>query len=290
MDKFQLFVLGSGYEEVLARIKATRVPILVLTEYVHSYVCETVETVDERVAYTSKYQSMDVITKKMQTMAEAAWKVGDRSMAFRELEVVGIFSPVKHEMQMLFSLLYAKNMGRDRKVLYINLLEFSGFSEIFGDTEYDLGDAILQVREPTVRVERLLESVYEGEDFSYISPFVNPENIKEVSAEDVKGLLKVIEEYTDYQTVILDIGINIRDFTEVFLACSKLYCLGKMGYLFEAQIRQFLSYLEKVVDEAFLERINRIELPGQVKVTCGGTNLLEQLDWSEFGDFVRAKL
>ncbi len=289
VDKFHLLVLGCGYEEVLARVKATRVPTLVLTEYVHSYVCETVGQTDERIAYTSKYQSMDIITQKMQTMAEAVWGHGDRNSIYRELEVVGIFSPVKHEMQMLFSLLYAKNLGKDRKVLYINLLAFSGFSEMFGNTDYDLGDAILQVREPVVRMERLLECIYEGEDFSYISPFVNPENIREITAEDVKGLLKIVGEHTDYQTVILDIGINVREFAEIFLMCSKLYCLGRKGYLFEAQMRQFLAYLEKVVDAAFLERIRKIELPGQ-KVICGGANLLEQLEWSEFGDFVRTEL
>jgi len=58
--------------------------------------------------------------------------------------------------------------------------------------------------------------------------------------------------------------------------------------LFETQMRQFFAYLEKAVDEVFLERIRQIDVPGQTKVICGGVNLLEQLDWGDFGDYVRS--
>lgn len=285
VDKFHLFVLGSGYELVLPRARALKVPVLVLTEYAQSYVRETIEMLDEQVVYTSKYQSMDVITQKMQLLTEVK---GQARVMQRDLEVVGVFSPVRHEMQMLFSLLFARNAARERKVLYISLLEFSGFSEMFGDTEYDLGDVILQTREPSVRAERILACIYESEGFSYISPTLNPENVREITEEDVRCMLEIIAEYTDYQMIILDIGLNVCDFAEVLLRCDRIYCLEKRGYLHEAQIRQFFSYLERAVDAAFLERIRQVEIPGQAKVICGGVNLLEQLDWGDFGDFVRS--
>ena len=287
VDKFHLFVLGGGYEAVLPRARAKKVPVLVLTEYTQSYVKETIEMLDEQVVYTSKYQSMDVITQKMQLLADAKWSRRDAQVSQQTLEVVGVFSPVRHEMQMLFSLLFARNAGREQKVLYINLLEFSGFSEVFKDTEYDLGDVILQMRGDMVKAERFLACIYESEGFSYISPVLNPENIREITGEDVQKLLKAVADYTDYRTVVLDIGLNVGDFAEVLLACDRIYCLEKKGYLFEAQTRQFFSYLERAVDTAFLERIRKVEIPGQAKVICGGVNLLEQLDWGDFGDCVR---
>lgn len=290
VDKFHLLVLGSGYEGVLARTRRLQVPILVLTEYTQSFVRESVEVLDEQIVYTSRYQSMDVITQKMQLLAEPSWMHKEAKAIHRGLEVVGVFSPVRHEMQMLFSLLYARNAAREQKVLYINLLEFSGFSEVFGDTEYDLGDVVLLVREKEMKLERFLACIYQGEGFSYISPVVNPENIREITAEDVKGVLAAVAEYTDYQMVILDMGLNVSGFAESLLACSKIYCLGKKGYLFEVQMRQFFAYLEKAIDAAFLERIRQVEVPGQAKVICGGINLLEQLDWGDFGDFVRAEM
>ena len=126
--------------------------------------------------------------------------------------------------------------------------------------------------------------------FIYLTFFVNPENIREVTSEDIEQLLRWIRLETDYQTVVLDIGTNVRGVAKVLAVCSKIYCLRKKGYLFEIQMQQFLAYMEKAEEEDVLNRMEQIELPGQVKVLCGGPNLLEQLDWSEFGDFVRSKM
>lgn len=288
VDKFHLFVLGGGYETVLPRARAKRVPVLVLTEYVQSYVKETIQMLDEQVVYTTKYQSMDVITQKMQMLADARHTYGDVKVLQRNPEVVGIISPVSHEMQTLFSLLFARNASREQKVLYVNLLEFAGFAEIFKDTEYDLSDAILQIREADIKEERLRACIYEADGFLYISPVVNPENVREITGEDINRLLDAVTEYMDYQMIIVDIGLNVAGFADILPVCDRIFCLEKRGYLFETRTRQFLSYLERAVDEAFVERIHRLEIPGQAKVICGGMNLLEQLDWGDFGDFVRS--
>lgn len=287
VDKFHLFVLGGGYEAVLPRVRAKKVPVLVLTECAQSYVRETIQMLDEQVVYTSKYQSMDVITQKMQTLADTKWSHGEVRM-LQNPEVVGVISPVFHEMQMLFSLLLARNVAREKRVLYVNMLEFSGFTEMFKDAEYDLSDAILQIRETEVKEERLRACIYELDGFSYIPPVMNPENMREITEEDVHRLLDVVAEYMDYQVIILDVGLNVAGFADILPMCDRIFSLEKRGYLFETRTRQFYAYLEKMVDAAFLERIHRLEIPGQAKVVCGGMNLLEQLNWGDFGDFVRS--
>lgn len=284
VDKFQLIVLGCGYEEVINRVKEKEIPVLILTEWKGEMVQ------DGLIFYLGKYQSMDVITKRMQLLAEVKPAGRPDILKYHDLEIVGVFSPVRHEMQMLFSLLYGKNAGGEKKVLYISLLAFSGFVELFGQTEYDLGDVIVQLRGKGMHKEMLKECIYEREKLAYISPFTNPEDVRELSAEDVRALLKAIEEYTDYRMVIFDIGININGLSEVLQMCQQLFCLEKQGYLFETQTREFLTYLEKAADIEATERLQHIRLPCQTKIVCGGENLLEQLDWGEFGDFVRSKL
>lgn len=286
VDKFHLYVLGGGYETVLPKARAKKVPVLVLTEYAQSYVRETIQMSDEQVVYTSKYQSMDVITQKMQMLTETKWSYGEVRM-LQNPEVVGVISPVSHEMQMLFSLLFARNAGSVKKVLYINLLEFSGFTEIFSDTEYDLSDAVLHVRGSDIKEERLRACIYEMDDFSYIPPVANPENVREITEADIRRLLDAVMEFMDYQVIVLDIGLNVAGFAEVLPVCDRIFSLEKRGYLYETRVKQFYAYLEKIADEAFIERIHRIEIPGQAKVVCGGMNLLEQLNWGDFGDFVR---
>jgi len=289
-ETFHLLVLGSGYEEVIASAKIYQVPILILTREIYSYVHEEIALHEQGLSYIGKYQSMDVITKKMWMMAEEKRLQGKSLACSRKIEVVGVFSPAKHELQMLYSLLYAKNLARERKVLYISLLEFSGFSEIFGETTYDLGDAISCLREQVVEKEGVLNCIYEGEGFSYISPLSNPENIREITADDVAQLLQMIKDYTDFAVIILDISTSVNCMTEVFRMCSRLYSIEKKGFLYEAGARQFIDFMEKSVDTVVLERIHRVIPPCQTRVLCGGSNLLEQLDWGELGDFVREQL
>lgn len=289
-EKFQLLVLGNGFEEVIPLVKAQHVPVLVLTKGTHGYVQEEVMLNDCQISYTGKYQSMDVITQKMWAMAEAKWPGEKTVSSVSGIEVVGVFSPISHELQMLYSLLYAKNRARERKVLYVNLIEFSGFSNIFGEREYDLGDVILSLREKELSRVQLLQCIYEEEGFSYISPLTNPENIREITVNDVNAFLRAVETYTDFEVIVLDVGTNVNCLSKVLGRCSKLYCVEKTGFLFEIRIRQFLDYLDKVMDGAFLERLQRIVLPCQTRVVCGGSNLLERLDWDELGDFVRGLL
>lgn len=287
VDKYQLLVLGCGYEELLARVRLLQIPVLVLSEYSKDYVRESVGIEDIQVSYTSKYQSMDVITHQMYLMTEARRIHGDCAWRMGEQEIIGVFSPVNHEMQMFFSLLYAKNAARHDRVLYLNLLEFSGFSELFGEREADMSDVILQFRENKLSPECLFQFIYELEEISYISPFKNPENLKEISGQDIEALLRFINQYTDYRTIVIDFGMAVNDFVQNVAVCTKLYCLSKTGYFFESRMRQFFNYLEKTAKKEVLERIETLVIPYQAKTVCGGGNLLEQLNWSEFGDFVR---
>lgn len=290
VDKYHLLVVGCGYEEILFHVKARGIPILILTEYMQDYVKESLDLEDKHIFYTTKYQSMDVITKRMQLMTESIRTHKMSVTGSRRLEVIGVFSPVKHEMQMMFSLLYARNAVKNGSVLYINLMEFSGFSELFGEREYDLSDVVLLVRNEGYASDDIQSYIYEMDNFSYICPFTNPENVKEVRGGDIKKILEMLAEYTDYQTIILDIGTGITDYGEILLNCDKIYSLEKRGYLFEIQIIQFYVYLEKLGDAVFLERIESVEIPYPAKVVFGGGNLLERLNWSELGDFVRSKI
>lgn len=300
VEKYHLLILGCGYEEILCKVRLFESPVLILTEYDTSKddisnndividVKERFDVTNSQLVYTPKYQSMDIIMKKIQLMTETI-RVQKNPIISRKLEVVGIISPIKHEMQMMFSLLYAQNAAREGRVLYINLMEFSGFSELFEEMEHDLGDFMILLRNHEWNVEALYSCIYEMEEFSYICPFTNPENVKEITKTDVKKLLEIVAKYTDYETIILDIGVGMAEYGQVLLSCDKIYCLEKKGYLFEIQTAQFLKYMEKLGDGMSVEQIETIEIPYQPKIISGGSHLLERLNWSEFGDFVRSKV
>lgn len=285
VEKYQLFVLGRGYEELLPNIRADSVPVLILSE--QDYVREKIGIEDVQITYTSKYQSMEVITHQMYLMTEARRIDKVLDVSDENLEVIGVFSPIHHEMQMFFSLLYAQKAAKEKKTIYINLMEFSGLEEFLGEKEYDLGDVILQLRDLEYRPETVLSYIYEYEGMFYIPPFHNSENVKEISGKDIELLLQFLASYTDYKTVILDYGGIIREFADSLGCCNKLFCISKRGNYFEHREKIFKEFLKAALEESFLERIKTILLPNYGQAITGGESFLEQLNWSEFGDLIR---
>ena len=290
VEKYQLVILGRGYENVLAIMQKLEIPILILLEESVDYMEKFLDKVDEEIVYTSKYQSMDIITRHIYLLAEKKKIYKEPRFGKKKLQIIGVISPIHHEMQLLFSLLYAKNLGKAEKVLYLDLLEFSGFSEMFGERENDMGDAILSIRNEVFSFGSFRMCIYDIENFSYISPFVNPENLKEIRIGDMSRLLMILSDYTEYDSVVLNLGNTIKDMAELLALCSKIYSLQKRGYIFDIQKKQFFSYLKKKSNYILEECIEEIELPLQAKRISSGINLLEQLNWSEFGDFVRSKM
>lgn len=285
VEKYQLFVIGRGYEVLLPNIRSMPVPVLILSE--QDYVRERSGIEDVQVSYVAKYQSMEVITHQMYLMTEARRMDMGMAVSDEELEVIGVFSPVHHEMQMFFSLLYAQKQAKDKKTIYINLMEFSGLEDFLGEREYDLGDVILQLRESACRPEAILTCIYEYEGLFFVSPFQNPENVKEITGRDIRLLLQFLADYTDYKRVILDYGGMMREFTEALECCNKLFCIGKRGNYFAQREKDFLDFLKNSLEEHFLERIRTILLPNYGQAITSGEDFLEQLKWSEFGDLIR---
>lgn len=284
--EFHLIVLGAWDEEVFGLLSGKRAPTLVLTEE------DTKEALSfsEEIAYTPKYRPMDEITRKIYLLTDRR-QVQRTVHTAADMDITGVYSPVKHEMQMMFSLLYAKERTADGRTLYLNLMEYSGFYGMFGmDADYDMGDVILRLREKRLCTEEFYRGICKMGDFFVLCPFRNPENLLEFHMEDYRGLLKFISEYTDFKTVIVDFGSQTQDFAEMLNTCKYVYCIEKSGFYFQCRTEEFKNYLEKTMEEAFFERFRTLELPFQAKWIHGGGNLLEQLGWSEFGDYVRRYL
>lgn len=64
-----------------------------------------------------------------------------------DLEIIGVISPAGHDMQIPFSLLLAVNLSGKKKMLYLNLMQFSGLVRNFHLAgEGNMGDLISRLR------------------------------------------------------------------------------------------------------------------------------------------------
>ena len=296
-EHYQLAVLGRGYDEVEKVVEGKKIPVLVLEEEwpgsgknrkYQEYAAEKTAFPEEEVWHILKYQSTEEIVRQMYLLTDVRRRKEQILMGTPKAEIIGIFSPVKHEMQMMFSLLYAENLSKERKTLYVNFMEYSGFSRLFGtEKEYDLGDLVLQLRDGQLHQEECYRCIGEIENFSYLYPFQNPENLLEIGGEDIQRLLDAVIKNMGFESIVIDFGPQIKNFPEILELCTLVHCIGKNGYYFECQMEEFSDYLKRTMTESFFERFRIVDLPFQAKWIHGGGNLIEQLGWSEFGDFVR---
>lgn len=75
-------------------------------------------------------------------------KAGKESFTDRltKLEIIGVYSPIGHEMQMPFSMVLSSVLAKQRRILYINLMQNTGFLQLFdSQAEYDIGDLTLRL-------------------------------------------------------------------------------------------------------------------------------------------------
>lgn len=291
--KFDAVFVGNGFETARELLGEFNLPTLWLSEEPPQMVAETNNFLSAgQVNYSSsifKYQPAESILHEMQILTggtQAELKVN--SAKHTKLEVIGVYSPVCHEMQIPFSIIFAAVMAKKRKILYINFMDNTAFTEVFGvSVEYDMGDIILWQRNNRLTKESFLKSVYEMKDISFIPPFLNPEQLREVTIEDYLGLIAFVEEKTEFEIVIADFGNGVQPLVKMLEICSSVYCPDRKGYIYECQSRHFLNYLEQVAPQLAKERIHMVDLPFLAKNIKGGGNVLEQLIWSEFGDYVR---
>lgn len=95
-----------------------------------------------------KYQSMDAIfrelfriesenTQKSVILSSKEWKEENVSGG----KIISVFSPSNEDIQSYISLCMAKQLGNEKKVLYLNLIENAGMEQLFEEKfEEDISD------------------------------------------------------------------------------------------------------------------------------------------------------
>ena len=293
-QKFDVAVFGRGFTEAEQKVREEGIPLLVLCDGMPDQLRETTNyQVDGQASctHTFRYQPMEAILHEVQVLAggRRMEPISAVDMESR-LEIIGVYSPMHHEMQMPFAVVLSELLSEKQKVLYINLTKYSGGLELFHwSGAYDLGDIVLRLRNKRLHPEIFLTCVYEMNRMYYIPPFSNPENLHDFSIEDYLALLGFIQDCTDFEVLVVEFGDGVSRLAGMLAYCTSIYCPMKTGFFFECQMNQFLAYLDKESEDGIKERIHRINLPFSAKHIRGG-DVCRQILWSEFGDYVREYL
>ncbi len=313
---FEIVILGEGFLELVPELEKENIPMLVLTDaqtehvlvdtqaermreagradYVReesaaAYVREACDEmcIQKKTIYFPRYQSMEAVWQQIKILTAGCHCSNPIKNMLSSIEIVGVYAPGGHEMQLFFSLLYAGILAKESRVLYLNFMPYVSFEELFGrEDEYNMSDLVLALRSHQLTAEQLHEFINEMDGVSYIAPFDHPENVCEMTWTDYQEILRVVQEYTDYEVLVIDFGVCVAHFAEMLDCCQRILIPAKEGFVYQCQRKQFLAYLKSEKPE-LEKRMQEVALSFQAKWIHGGGNLMEQLKWSEFGDYIR---
>ncbi len=253
--------------------------------------CEGVEKApQDGCFYVRKYQSAEKLFCQISAML---WQEEEEELRYFPQEsarMVGVYSPVHHEDQMLFSMTMAQILGETQKVLYVNLMDHSGFYGLTkSETDEDIGDLVYGMMQSGHDFAAGLHRVRQSyRNFDYIPPAVNPEHLAEISKPLYEKLLAALKGRSGYEVVLVDFGTVFLGFAEMMPLFECFYCLGKEGTVNRFRTEEFLSYLGKEGDDT-MAHMNRLLLPGRT-AGAGEANPLDNSLYGGIGDYIRNDL
>lgn len=246
----------------------------------------------EEYPFVYKYQSSDqLISEVMEhyVVGRPQTYIYPRSMNATKL--LAVYSPIGRTRKTSFALALGEILAENKKVLYMNFEEFSGFEWLFqASYRSDLSDLIYFARQKEGGLIYKLNSMIQTfHELQYIPPVVSPADIRDVTGEEWLELIQEILSYCDYDVVILDLSEQVDDLFRILSICDRIYMPVHDDMISQAKLAQYEKLLLMLDQGEILEKTSRLHLPVQI-LQKENENLIQQIVWGAMGDFVRRML
>lgn len=265
-DNVGLIIAGENiYNDIIRDYYGGKVILLLEEGISQKYISP-----DENVCGVYKYQAYDEIARKI----IICLGVKDVNINTSNSRIIGVYSLDATESKTLFSLNMAKVYSETKRVLYINLEEFSGLGQLLSDTgNMTLSDALYYYRQNREQIdERILAGISSVNGVDYIPPVLSAEDIAYVDTGQIMEFVQKLSKAGRYEVVVLDISQGVKQQWRMICECNDIYMPVYAGYLSDRRMRDFEIYFIESGMENVLNSIKRVELPG-------GTERLNEDFW-----------
>ena len=235
-----------------------------------------------------KYQSSDgLLAEVMNYYAKTAPAHRLLPGAQPEIDILGVYSPIGRVGKTSFALTLGEILAEKKKVLYLNLEDYSGFEALFASNyRSDLSDLVYFARQKEGNlVYRLNGLIQTFQNLDYIPPAFSPCDLRDVGCEEWLELIREIAACGEYQILLLDMGSQLEDWFQLLRQCRKIYMPVLEDPVSRAKLLQFEKNLGALDCADVLEKVQRLHLPRWKE--NGGEARIHQLTESELGTYVR---
>lgn len=274
-----LIISEPDYQEELQKEEIDR--ILVLQEGTGE--------LPESVAAINKFQPAGTLYRDIMR----AYGEGDKVVPFqaikrREVQLIGVYSPIHSCMQTTFALTVGQLLARKKKTLYLNFECFSGFEVLLGRRfGGNMTDILYYYDCAREKLSYKLESItQEVGGLYYIPPAGSYEDFRDVQEEEWILFIAEIAKAGGYEAVVLDLTEQVRGVYGLLGTCDKIYTLIRDDRMSKAKLAQYELMLEQEAHQKILEKTEKCRLPAFRNLPIH----LEYLNHSELADFVEKQL
>lgn len=193
----------------------------------------------------AKYQAASGIMREVMQYYMGSMQAVSAIVGVKQCRILGVYSPVKGCGKTSFSLALAGLYGSKKRILYLNLEGQSGFSHLLKETGVaDITDALYYFRQQRDSgLERILGMIRQMDSFSYIPPAFYEEDIKSVDGQEWETFLKLIEEKSGYEEIILDVGDAVRGIGRILNLCDEIFMPIKEDLFSQAKLSEGMEAL-----------------------------------------------
>lgn len=221
---------------------------------------------EERLSFTEldaniytilKYTSAQMIVKKVMDGLDVSMATLHSSEV--DAQIIGVFSPISRSGKTVFASVLGMESSKREKTLLITFDEYRG---ILGSSECtDLSDIMYYYKQGKYDWKQLGKGICCAKDLDYIAPVKYPEDLKELTASDLREMLLTISRTGQYTRLIVDFGNFGKQYTEVLGICSKIYMPIIYDCISKLKLEEFESYLDYIGRESLREKIVKINVP-----------------------------
>ncbi len=235
-----------------------------------------------------KYQSCEILMKEVLQILARDCEEGSHILRSVPLKIIGLYSPVKRNLQTTFGLTMGQLLARKGKVLYINMEGFSGLNSMLRHNfQRDLSDLLYYMQNGRQGLAYILGSMVESVNgMDMLPPMLCQMDLISIEAKEWLKLFYEIESHSEYEYLILDLSDSIQGLFEILRQCFVIYTMTERDGFAMAKIDQYEQIIKQCRYEDILNKTHKCELPKFSYLPAQ----LDRLTVSELATVVKEKI
>lgn len=243
--------------------------------------------VEKGVLLVDKYQEVNkIVDEILKQIGEEIKNVSGNVK--KKLQVLAVYSLAENEMQLPFAVTLSSILSEHEKVLFLDLQENSGLSQLLEES-YSSGmeELLVMAESGKYSKSRMVSCIGHLDRADVVYPLGNTECLCEVKNVTYQKLFQILAQEMNYTTIVLNLGSRFMGFFELLGSCQEIFLMKSRGGLGQWREKEFLTEIQKRGEERLPENLREIQLPLVATPMVSCERLIEQWKWNEFGDSIR---